>query len=1326
MSRLAGDPQSPFSDPAASLPSSLAAVFTATAARLPDKTALIFRDARITYSELHERTERWAALLQARGIGSGYFVGVWLDRSVEMHAAILAVLKTGAAYLPFDPDAPRERIETSLDDCGAVALLADARHAGLAGRLDDIAVIDVAALDVAADERSFIAPTIPAQSAAYVIYTSGSTGKPKGIAVSHANICHLLRAENAVLGVTEQDVVYQGFSPAFDMSLEEVFISYLVGATLVVAPPELARAADALPATLRATGVTVLHCVPTLLAMLTEEVPGLRLINMGGEACPAALVDRWWCPGRRLFNTYGPTETTVTATAVEMHPGDPVTIGYPLPGYTAYILDETTLAPVPAGESGELFIGGPGVSLGYVGRPELTANKFIANPVAEAAAADPRIYRTGDKASFDSAGRIAFHGRLDDQVKFRGYRIETGEIEAELGKLDAVRAAAVVLREDRSGTQHLVAFIVGKEGIQADPKGLRQALATRLPAYMLPTLFQPLDIVPRLPSGKINRAALPALTETVTIDEDRAVVAAETPTQAELLEAWQALFPHMRVGVTDDFFLDLGGHSLLAANLVSRLRQQPRFRQISIQELYNCRTIRVLAEAFEKVGKAGAPAATKPAFATVDRWRHAACGLAQALALIPIYGLVALLVIVPYLAFSALMEFEYGLVLSLVGTMVAFVLTPPLITAVAIALKWLVIGRFKAGSYPLWGLYYFRWWFVTRVLNVVPAAFMADTPAQAAYCRLLGARVGRDAHLGSVSLGAPDLVEIGAASSIGNEVRFANASVEGGMLHIGSIRLGIDTYVGSRVVLAADTKINDHGELDNLSALASGSSVPAGEVWRGSPAAFHSRAEPATAEEPLSLRRRMTFDLALSLVMLIFPVVAFMPLVPGMVIFDQVYDDRWEWALPFPLLVPLLAVLYVSLMLIEIVALRWLLMGRVQEGSYPVRSGFFLRKWFVDHLMELAVGAVHSVYASLYVVPWLRLLGMRIGRRSEVSTATAITHDLVEIGEEAFIADGVMLGDAEIRRGKLTLRKTIIGRRSFIGNAAFVPDGSKIPDECLVGCLSVPPGPTDPTLEHGQTCLGTPAFILPRRQSFLDHEQTLTFRPGPARVAARLIIEGLRILAPPAIFITLLGSAMEAFDNVYDAHGLLASYASVPFIYLLYVGLPSLLIVVALKWLLVGRYRAAEVPMWTPFVWLSEGVTAVYEGLAVPMLLEQMRGTPFLPWAWRLFGAKVGQRAFIDTTDVTEFDMVRIDDDVALNEACGPQTHLFEDRVMKIGPVRFRERSVLGTNSIALYGSEIGVDATIGALSLVMKGESIPAGSTWSGSPARAQLATAD
>ena len=267
--------------------------------------------------------------------------------------------------------------------------------------------------------------------------------------------------------------------------------------------------------------------------------------------------------------------------------------------------------------------------------------------------------------------------------------------------------------------------------------------------------------------------------------------------------------------------------------------------------------------------------------------------------------------------------------------------------------------------------------------------------------------------------------------------------------------------------------------------------------------------------------------------MLIFPVVAFMPLVPGMVIFDQIYDARWEAGVPLPLVIPGIALLYIVLVLTEIVALRWLLLGRVKEGSHPVRSAFYLRKWFVDHLMEMALGEVHAIYASLYVVPWLRLLGMKIGRRAEVSTAASITHDLVEIGEEAFIADGVMLGDAEIRRGVLTLRRTVVGRRSFHRQFRFLPDGSTIPDECLVGVLSIPPGHADKPLGAGQTCWARrPSSCRTGRASWTIPSNSHSGRPGAG--GGTLFVEGCRIILPPLVFITLLGYAMEAFDQVYD------------------------------------------------------------------------------------------------------------------------------------------------------------------------------------------------
>ena len=288
--------------------------------------------------------------------------------------------------------------------------------------------------------------------------------------ITQASICHFLRSENEVLGVRHGDKVYQGFSVAFDMSFEEIWISYLVGASLWVAPKMLTTDPEGLPEALAREGVTVLHAVPTLLALFSRDVPSLRIINLGGEMCPEFLAARWAAPGRRMYNTYGPTETTVSASLAELLPGQPVTIGTPLPNYGMLIRGEDG-AVLPQGQVGELCITGPGVAGGYLGRPELTAEKFLANPRPRGEH-DTRMYRSGDLARIDEQGQIQCLGRSDDQVKVRGFRVELGEIEAALYRQPGVGAAAVVLR-DLAGIEQLVAFLAPEGEARPDPHALR-------------------------------------------------------------------------------------------------------------------------------------------------------------------------------------------------------------------------------------------------------------------------------------------------------------------------------------------------------------------------------------------------------------------------------------------------------------------------------------------------------------------------------------------------------------------------------------------------------------------------------------------------------------------------------------------------------------------------------------------------------------------------------------------------------------------------------------------------------------------------------------
>ena len=407
--------------------------------------------------------------------------------------------------MPFDADAPVERIAECLADASARALLAGKAQIAIAEGKVDCDVIGEQDLADPSDQ-SIIDPRANGATPdhpAYLIYTSGSTGAPKGIVISNRNICHLLRAVNEVYGVTHDDVMFQGASVAFDLSLEEIWLPYLVGATLFVATADRIGEIDALPDLMEQAGVTVLDTVPTLLAMLPRDVATLRIIVLGGEACPPTLAERWERPGRSIFNTYGPTEATVVATAARVSAGETITIGKPIPNYTCYVVDDALNLVAPNVE-GELLIGGPGVARGYLQRPQLTAEKFIANPFPSTGA-DPVLYRSGDAVTINASGDIEFRGRIDDQVKIRGFRVELGEIEAKLRDLPGVSNAAVVMRDDDDIGQ-LVAFIVARQ--EVEDRGLRAALRLKLPAYMTPARFERLQELPLLPSGKVDRNQL--------------------------------------------------------------------------------------------------------------------------------------------------------------------------------------------------------------------------------------------------------------------------------------------------------------------------------------------------------------------------------------------------------------------------------------------------------------------------------------------------------------------------------------------------------------------------------------------------------------------------------------------------------------------------------------------------------------------------------------------------------------------------------------------------------------------------------------------------
>ena len=438
--------------------------FEASVDRSPGAIAVQDGDELISYAALDHRANRLAHHLRRRGLGQGSRVGILLVRSASTYVSLLAVTKTGATFVPIDPASPADRVDYIAGDAGLDLLITTT---DLADPLVDlpcaILALDSADIDIARepsyrlDADNIVSFPRHSRDAieCYVIYTSGSSGRPKGVAVAQSSICNFIHVVTDVYDVRCTDRVYQGMTISFDFSIEEIWPTFAAGATLVVGPNDSRRLGAELADFLDETGVTVFYCVPTLLATISRDLPLVRSLMVGGEACPAGIVERWSRPGRRMLNTYGPTESTVTATWGELLPGRPVTIGRPLPTYSVVILDDNR-NPVPDGGVGEICVGGPGVAIGYLNLPEKTADRFIQF-------SGERIYRTGDLGRIDDDGEVVYMGRADDEVKIRGHRVDLGEIETLLLDDPEVESAVAAMMPV-GGAEELVAYVTRQSG----------------------------------------------------------------------------------------------------------------------------------------------------------------------------------------------------------------------------------------------------------------------------------------------------------------------------------------------------------------------------------------------------------------------------------------------------------------------------------------------------------------------------------------------------------------------------------------------------------------------------------------------------------------------------------------------------------------------------------------------------------------------------------------------------------------------------------------------------------------------------------------------
>ncbi len=542
----------------------------AQARRTPDAIAVVFEGAALSYRELNRRADRLAGRLQARGVGPEVPVGLCLRRSPDLLVGVLGILKAGGAYLPLDPTYPPARLDFMLADAAATVLVTQREvRPALPSGVPTVVCLDGDDEPMAPADREPVGGGVAGEQLAYVIYTSGSTGRPKGVQVTHQSVVNLLNSMREVPGLAAGDTVLAVSNLAFDIATLELLLPLVVGARVEIASREAAMDGRLLSAALRRSGATVMQATPTTWRMLVDSgwngAPGLKALS-GGEALSAGLAEGLLARGAKPWNLYRPTETTIYSAGAPVRTGVSPALANLIANTRLYLLDRH-MTLVPIGVPGELYIAGAGLARGYLGRPGLTADRFLPDPFAEVAGA--RMYRTGDLMRRLPDGRLEYLGRSDHQVKLRGFRIELGEVEATIARHPAVREVAVLAREDTPGDQRLVAYVVPTEGRALEDGELQGFLQRQLPDYMVPAAFRFLDRLPSTPSGKLDRAALPA-PDHQRSETSAGYVAPRSAVERVLAGIWAEVLGRDRVGVHDNFFA-LGGHSLLATRVVARM-----------------------------------------------------------------------------------------------------------------------------------------------------------------------------------------------------------------------------------------------------------------------------------------------------------------------------------------------------------------------------------------------------------------------------------------------------------------------------------------------------------------------------------------------------------------------------------------------------------------------------------------------------------------------------------------------------------------------------------------------------------------------------------
>jgi non-ribosomal peptide synthetase-like protein len=996
-----------------------------------------------------------------------------------------------------------------------------------------------------------------------------------------------------------------------------------------------------------------------------------------------------------------------------------------LPTYTAVIVDPAELRALPRGEMGEIGLAGVGLARGYVNRQDLTERAFVPDFLGIENNPSGRIYRTGDLGRVNDDGQLEYFGRIDTQVKIRGYRIELSEIESVLLQLPGIAQAVVQTYEPEQGTVELAAYYTLRQDVEGvDAHDLHRMLRTRLPGYMVPAYFEELDSLPMMASDKVDRKRLPRPEHRISRAAAGSFTAPTTAAEEALAAQLGAVLSLEKVSTDAHFFNDLGADSLLMARYCARIRKETALPAAAMQDIYENPTVRQLAACLEARHSesvlSAAVAETEPArpqTPPVSAFQYGLCGAVQ------------LLIFLGYTMYAAwLLIFGYEWVLGgttpldmwlrSIGFGAAMFV---ILSATPIIAKWLLVGRWKPGTIRIWSLAYLRFWTVKTLTRANPLAMFAGSPLFVLYLRLLGAKIGKNVVIFSRKVPAcPDLLTVGDNTVIHKDSSFLCYRATAGSIEMGPVSLGNNVLVSERTTLDIGTSMGNNTQLGHASSLQTSQAVPDGQVWHGSPAALAGANYLRVPAAQCSTRRRVIYSLLqlFNRLVLVVPVgvLGLAALLPPYLSTGHLQLGAYTF---FVDVVVVSLVLFIGGLITGLVAVicvpRFLNHFIKPDVVYPLYGWHFSIHRLIVRLSNVRL--YKDIFGdSSYIVYYLMALGWKLGKVQQTGSnfGPTLGHEspfLSSVGTGTMVSDGLNMMNADYTNTSFRLSRVQIAGHNFLGNSITFPMGAQVGENCLLATKVMIP--IDGPVRRDVGLLGSPAFEIPRsvqRDAEFDELKIAEAmnRSLPAKNRHNIISMVLFL----AVRWFLLLAATLAGAVAVSAHSFLGVLAVAGSMLGLMVF--RVLFTALVERLVMGfrHLKPQYCSIYDPYFWRHE---RLWKLLAV----APFNGTPFKALIWRMLGVKVGKRLYDAGLIMPEKTLVTIGDNCTFNEGVHVQGHSMEDGTFKSDHIAIRNNCSLGVDSWVNYGVTMQDGSSLGADSLLMKGEDVPENATYSGNPAR-------